>query len=77
MDPPFDRNFISKSLNIFEDSSSKKVPLLYSLLFGLKKEIYEPNTNGIRQSSNIYINSNNKEPNLSLKNDQPQPWIID
>ena len=41
IEPPFDRNFISKELNIVEDQSSKKVPLLYSILFGLKKEIYD------------------------------------
>ncbi len=81
-EPPFDRNFISKSLNIIEDSSSKKIPLLYSILFGLKKEVYEPNLNGINSNS-VNVNSINinppyiKDQNISIKNEQPQPWIID
>ena len=34
----FDRNKISKELNIIEDESNKKFPLLYSILFGLKNQ---------------------------------------
>ena len=33
-----DRNFIASQLNISETNQSQKVPLLYSLLFGLQKE---------------------------------------
>ena len=33
-----DRDFIAKELNIIETNSSKQVPLLYTILFGLKRE---------------------------------------
>ena len=60
VDSPFDRNFIAKELNIKEDNTSKKVPLLYSILFGLKNEVYEPtqsiNNNNIQYDN---LNSNN------------------
>lgn len=59
MESPFDRNFISKELNIVEDCSSKKVPLLYSILFGLKKEVYEPN-----QQNKYYQQDNTNSNNL-------------
>ena len=54
----FDRNFLSKELNIVEDSSSRKLPLLYSALFGLKKESYVGNTNVNNYSINPNMNSN-------------------
>jgi len=59
VESPFDRNFISKELNIVEDCSSKKVPLLYSILFGLKKEVYEPN-----QQNKYYQQDNTNSNNL-------------
>ena len=40
---------------IVEDSSSKKVPLLYSMLFGLKKEIFQP-----KENPNIFEGYNKK-----------------
>ena len=33
-----DRDFIAKELNIIETNSSKQLPLLYTILFGLKRE---------------------------------------
>ena len=33
-----DRNFVVSQLNIVETNQSQKVPLLYSILFGLQKE---------------------------------------
>ena len=33
-----DRNFIASELNIVETNQSQKVPLLYSIIFGLKKQ---------------------------------------
>ena len=33
-----DRNFIANELNIVETNQSQKVPLLYSIIFGLKKQ---------------------------------------
>jgi hypothetical protein len=66
LDSPFDRNFISKELNILEDNTSNKLPLLYSILFGLKKEVYEPmpnNTSIMNQqgrTNNMPENSTNK-----------------
>lgn len=72
-------------MQIVEDQSSKKVPLLYSILFGLKKESYEPN---IIDNDNVPIKY--KEQSISMNNskgtgdklyfeqkDQPKPWIID
>jgi hypothetical protein len=96
---PFDRNFIAKELNVLiffkkivEDSNSRKIPLLYSILFGLKKEFYQPKNN-IPDNDNIPIRykeqtmtypmnnnsvniSNNNKPFID-QNDQPKPWIID
>ena len=37
-----DRNFIANKLNINETSSSRQLPLLYSIIFGLQKEDYNP-----------------------------------
>jgi len=76
IDAPFDRNFISKELNICEDNTSNKLPLLYSVLFGLKKEVYEPNQNntplvGINQQGKtniIHENSNNKFKDQNIHN---------
>ena len=34
----YDRNSLSNELNIIEDESNKKHPLLYSILFGLKNQ---------------------------------------
>ena len=36
----YDRNSISKELNIIENEANKQQPLLYSILFGLKKQDY-------------------------------------
>ena len=36
----YDRNKISKELNIIENESNKQKPLLYSILFGLKTQDY-------------------------------------
>ena len=33
-----DRDFIANQLNIIETNSSKQLPLLYTILFGLKRE---------------------------------------
>lgn len=56
VDPPFDRHFISKELNILEDNSSQQVPLLYSILFGLKKEVYLPNEGSMQMKINSNMN---------------------
>ena len=37
-----DRNFIANKLNIIETNSSRQLPLLYSIIFGLQKEDYNP-----------------------------------
>ena len=54
----FDRNFLAKELNILEDPSSKKLPLLYSVLFGLKKESSNVNMSNYNYSINPNMNSN-------------------
>ena len=56
-----------------EDQSSKKVPLLYSLLFGLKKEVYEPMSNSIpmsmpMSSGNNFVINNNPSLNENINN---------
>ena len=48
-----DRNFIASQLNISETNQSQKVPLLYSILFGLQKEDEKFN------EENNNINNNN------------------
>ena len=54
-----DRNFIASELNIVETNQSQKVPLLYSIIFGLQKQ--DDNYN---EENNINplnsINQNNK-----------------
>jgi lisH domain-containing protein FOPNL len=57
-EPPFDRNFIAKELNIVEENSSKRIPLLYSILFGLKKESYQPNDNNNNINHQLISNMN-------------------
>ncbi|KAM3135729.1 hypothetical protein pb186bvf_012126 [Paramecium bursaria] len=51
-----DRNFISKKLKIVEDNNSKQLPLLYGLVFGMKKVInQEMNTEpGQQKYKNIF-----------------------
>lgn len=62
-DSPIDRNFISKELNIYEDKNSKSLPLIYSLLFSLKKETYEPSSNFMQSNKgNNSITYNNVNP---------------
>jgi hypothetical protein len=72
-------------IKIIEDQSSKKIPLLYTILFGLKKETYQQvdTTNMMKNKENI-INSNmmysqnhNNNKMYIEQNDQPKPWIID
>lgn len=59
-DPPVDRNFIAKELNIVEERNSRNIPLLYSVLFGLKKETYQPIYDGnVVNSNSNFINTNN------------------
>jgi lisH domain-containing protein FOPNL len=85
-EPPFDRNFIAKELNIVEENSSKRIPLLYSILFGLKKESYQPNDNNHQLISNMnpldMVNSTrmkmnsgssgmNMNANINMMNSQP------
>ena len=91
-EPPFDRNFIAKELNIVEDNSSKKVPLLYSILFGLKKESFQPNEVNVNSNMNPMnmIDSSKSIPNKTINQsgnqignvfdqtkDQPKPWVIE
>ena len=40
-----DRNYIANHLNIIETNSSRQLPLLYSIIFGLKKENYNDQQN--------------------------------
>ena len=62
-EPSVDRNFLSKELNIIEDKNSKSIPLLYSILFGLKKEVYDPVDN---------INMNMQNMNQNMPNNMNQ-----
>ena len=48
-----DRNFVVSQLNIVETNQSQKVPLLYSILFGLQKEEEKYN-----EENNINNNDN-------------------
>lgn len=80
-EPPFDRNFIAKELNIVEENSSKRIPLLYSILFGLKKESYQPNDNhqlisnmnplDMVNSTRMKMNSGGINTNMNMMSSQP------
>ncbi|EAR85025.1 fop amine-terminal dimerization domain protein (macronuclear) [Tetrahymena thermophila SB210] len=37
--PPFDRNFIAKKLKIIEDKNTRDLPLLYGIVYGVKKMV--------------------------------------
>ena len=50
-----DRNFIASQLNIVETNQSQKVPLLYSIIFGLQKQDENYEENNI---NNNYSNNN-------------------
>jgi lisH domain-containing protein FOPNL len=39
MNPPFERNYITRQLKIVEDKKSQELPLIYGLTFGNKKAI--------------------------------------
>ena len=67
---PFDRNFIAKELGISEDSNSKKVPLLYSICFGLKK-----NENIFDNMNNMNSMNNNNNNNNMYSNINPMSLI--
>jgi hypothetical protein len=69
-----------------EDNSSKKIPLLYSILFGLKKEYYQPNnipekdTMPMRYKEQMMSYPNNTSvtgKQFIDHSEQPKPWIID
>ena len=55
------RDVISNRLNIIETNQSQQVPLLYSIIFGLKRqdENYEEDDNN-NINNNININNNNQ-----------------
>ena len=51
-----DRNFISNQLNIVETNESRQIPLLYSIIFGLKREneiFPQKSDNSVNLNSNI------------------------
>jgi hypothetical protein len=59
------------------------VPLLYSILFGLKKEYYQPGDYA-PEKDNTGIPIQYKEQSMSnqknkefMQTEQPKPWIID
>ena len=45
-------------IQILEDNQSKKLPLIYSIIYGLKKETLHPNDN-INYNKKIYSNQEN------------------
>ena len=55
------RDFIANHLNIIETNSSKQIPLLYSIIFGLQREIInDPQSQEYNSNNNINnINENN------------------
>lgn len=72
-DSPLDRNFIAKELNVIENNSSKNLPLLYSLIYGLKKNTYEPHDYQEINNMNMNnINTGNMNNNQSIKLSQSQ-----
>lgn len=77
-EPPIDRHFISKELNVNEDSQSKSIPLLYSILFALKKETYEPENNNFEniQSNHNFTNNQSSKPLSFNEKDQPKAIVF-
>ena len=63
-----DRNFIAKELNIIETASSRQIPLLYSIIFGLQKEEYNPMAPKQDGQNNFNINSNINPLNIINQN---------
>ncbi len=81
-DSPLDRNFIAKELNVIENNTSKNIPLLYSLIYGLKKDTYEPNDyeeiNSMNNKNNTNnFNSLNNNSSVKLYNTQGNNKQID
>lgn len=80
-DPPIDRNFISKELNI-NDENNKNIPLIYSLAFGQKTEVHEHIGNkyskydNINNNQNKYLNQKNDEIDNNNFRDQPKGIIF-
>ena len=56
-----DKNFVTSQLNIIESNQSQKVPLLYSIIFGLKKQDDDYN-----EDNNINNNYSNNNPLNSI-----------
>lgn len=85
---PIDRDFIAKELNIIEDGSTKRVPLLYSIIHGFKKEVYGEEdyekermnnlsmTMNIQKSNNVNSIDNKISSKIEYYKDQPKGMII-
>ena len=52
-----DRNFIANQLNIIENNQSQKVPLLYSIIFGLQSKEGNFNEDNNINNNNYSINN--------------------
>ena len=52
-----DRNFIATQLNIIENNQSQKVPLLYSIIFGLQSKEENFNEDNNINNNNYSINN--------------------
>ena len=52
-----DRNFIANQLNIIENNQSQKVPLLYSIIFGLQSKEENFNEDNNINNNNYSINN--------------------
>ena len=52
-----DRNFITNQLNIIENNQSQKVPLLYSIIFGLQSKEENFNEDNNINNNNYSINN--------------------
>ena len=55
--PKLDRNFITSQLNIIETNQSQRVPLLYSLIFGMQKQNENLNEDNNINNNNYSINN--------------------
>lgn len=71
-----DRNIIAKELNITEDASSKKVPLLYGIIFGLKKESFQPiDVKRVTNTTNFNLSGNYNNMN-AISNMNPMSSMV-
>jgi lisH domain-containing protein FOPNL len=70
LNPPFDRNYIARELQVAEDYKSRSLPLLYGLVTGLAKETDE------RPPERPAMAPKPVKENRTLYSDEPEPFVF-